>query len=315
MGNEESRPCKPVAIIGDMHGEYEPVCRLLDILHAQGVRQIVSVGDLVHKTTVSKQLAVIRAVAALQWRESSQWPGLSLDIVGGNHDAMLLETWQRFDAARAANDLDAENAIRVSDAQRAARGNGSLELIRILEDDDPDYKMVFEGMYASMTIAGHRDPVHGLPYMVVHAGLLPDMWLPGASALSVPSAPISSLTRAERKAHASMSRVRWVEPTNKPKYPSGWKMASVGAETVVAPEMRRWWDLYDADAAHGFGRVLVVGHEPVRQVTENTCKTVTAIDTGACKDGGHLTAMVLRDGEVPNFISVPTDGRGKWYVG
>lgn len=309
MGSE-----KIVAVVGDSHGQDVRLMDLMYAAHEAGARDFRFLGDLHHGGGVGGDLGVwetVELLVASPGEFGHGWKHADAELVFGNHEEML---WDFGMVLAKAMPKGTEAVQELVERDHAKGENACGELWARMGHG---CQQVLEAakLYSR---TGIMDP-NGREYLVIHAGITPDMWFHGNSLASLPSVALGDMSRAERKVAAKCTRVRWLKPIDPAdekamrRHPSGWKMAQVGANDS-AEGLTRWWDLYDEEAADDFGGYhLVVGHEPVREVTVNRHGTVTAIDTGAKKRGGKLTAMLLQDGAGPRFLSVSTRGTGEWF--
>lgn len=190
------------------------------------------------------------------------------ELVLGNHEEKLmrfLSHERRIADARAANP-------KQTPPSNPMKATGRLrDYLDTMSEENLDY-LATARVYVDL-------PAFGA--VVLHGGVEPSME-------KLPPSTFAGLTGKEKDQVSRLLRTRHVSKDTG-------KMLTLGTATVQDPF---WADIYDGRFGHVF-----FGHDP-SDGQVRAFPHATGLDTG-CVYGGRLTAVVLTEGQVPEFVSVP----------
>lgn len=241
-----------VYVIGDIHGCFYEFQDLLQRVGPVSGDRVICLGDFLDKGPFGAECVRFA-------RENG------FDSVLGNHDERHLR-WSRNERLR--RERGRPNNMRPmlpSDAVANAK----------LTEEDLAW---LQGLPRLLEVS-----VRGLPWVVVHGGLMPDVPIPEQDLDDV-------------------LRLRWIGLEVEGDFSSPWKTVPVDYERPEtlgrAPEGAiHWTNQWDGPSNVVFGHEAFSLKEPLHVANEATRFSCWGIDTGAVH-GGHLTALALDTSEV-----------------
>ncbi len=253
--------------IGDIHGCYQTLCRLLARLQFAPARdRLWLVGDLVNRGPDS--LGVLRWA----YRLSSELAERMV-VVLGNHDLHLLAVAANINAPRGQDDFAA--ILAASDAQDLLAW---LARRPLLYREDP-FLLVHAGLLPSWTLEEATDWARRLErQLLIPAG-------PRALLARRPQVPPSGETAALRQALGALTRLRMLTLAGQPCDFSG-SPAAAPADCVP------WFKVPGQDRP---GTTVIFGHWAALGFYREP--GILALDSG-CAWGGPLSAVRLEDGQL-----------------